>query len=213
MVRVSDISAQYYCEKKLELKEEIPMPPTRRMQEGESGHEAITTLAEPITKEEAIQDALRTREKPVCMYEFKIGLKYKDIPIIGLVDEAWFKDGAVELLIERKFNNILSVYSPYHVQAQLYCLGLSEMGFDASNTEYGIMVFKPQCYNCEKLVDLSCQIFKDSSSFSCDKGAAKTFVYPFNKERTLEDLDWALEYWKGERNAKPTANPQKVPSV
>jgi len=54
-----------------------------------------------------------------------------------------------EMVVERKFSNSLKIYSPYHVQAQLYCLGLGEMGFNNTDTLYRIMVFKRSCYECD----------------------------------------------------------------
>ena len=49
---------------------------------------------------------------------------------VNIGDGAWFREGDVDLVVERKFSNNLAVYSPYHVQTQLYCLGLGEMGFN-----------------------------------------------------------------------------------
>ena len=122
-ISISSIAQQYYCEKAVELNHEHPLPPTQKMKQGEAGHESVTTLAEPASKEECFKEALVEREKPVCIYELGIAWEYKGIPIIGLVDEAWFREGNVELVVERKFSNSLKIYSPYHVQAQLYCLG------------------------------------------------------------------------------------------
>lgn len=85
---VSSITKQFYCEKSLECDYEHPLPPTERMQKGESGHESITTLAGPISREESIKEALVKREKPLCIYEFGIAWEHSDIPIIGHVDEA-----------------------------------------------------------------------------------------------------------------------------
>ena len=210
LLRISDIASQYYCEKKLELRQEHPLPPTQRMIDGESGHEAVISLAEPLTKEEAIEAAVEEREKAICLYEFSIGWKYKDVPIIGKVDEAWFRGGNVDLVVERKFSNSPKVYNPYHIQAQLYCLGLGEMGFDNSNTKYRIMVFKRACYDCDKLIDSSCPIFElGRPQFQCDKGVSRAYLYVFDKSIITRDLDWALEYWLCQRDAVPSQNKAK----
>jgi hypothetical protein len=127
-----------------------------------------------------------------------------------MVDEAWFRGGNVDLVVERKFSNTLSVYNPYHVQAQLYCLGLGEMGFNNKSTRYKIIVLKRSCYECEKLSDRSCPIFSlDMASFHCEKGAVRTFSYPFVKDKIMKDLDWALDFWTNTRPAIPTKNPAK----
>ncbi|MFC2026620.1 hypothetical protein ACFLUX_01440 [Chloroflexota bacterium] len=201
-VSISSIAQQYYCEKALELSFEHPLPQTERMKQGEAGHESITTLATPISREGSIQEAIK--EKPVCIYEFSIAWEYKGIPILGLVDEAWFREGNVDLVVERKFSNSLKIYSPYHVQAQLYCLGLGEMGFNNSDTLYRIMVFKRGCVDCPELEERSCSIFNDFTSYQCNKGGSITYTYPFDKQTILKDLDWAIEFWLGNRNAVPT---------
>lgn len=102
----------------------------------EAGHEAASTIGIPVSKEEAIKEAVLERGETIFYCEFNIAWVHKGIPIRGRVDEAWFRGGRVELVAERKFSNNLSVYSPYHVQAQLYCLGLGEMGFYTSSTSY-----------------------------------------------------------------------------
>ena len=202
-ISISSIAQQYYCEKAVELNYEHPLTPTQKMIQGEAGHESVTTLAEPISKEESFKEALVEREKPVCIYEFGIAWEHKGIPIIGLVDEAWFRGGNVELVVERKFSNTLKIYSPYHIQAQLYCLGLGEMGFTNTDTLYRIMVFKRGCVDCSKLEDRSCSIFHDTN-YQCDKGESITYTYPFNNDIILKDLDWAIDFWLQKRDAIPT---------
>jgi CRISPR/Cas system-associated exonuclease Cas4 (RecB family) len=210
LLRISDIASQYYCEKKLEIRHEHPLPPTQRMIDGEAGHEAVTSLAEPLTKEQAIEAAIEESELPICLYEFNLGWKYKDVPIIGKVDEAWFRGGTVDLVVERKFSDSLKVYNPYHIQAQLYCMGLGEMGFENSNTKYRIMVFKRSCHDCEKLIDRSCPIFElGRAQFQCDTGIARAYLYAFDESIITRDLDWALEYWLCQRDAVPTQNQAK----
>ena len=210
LVSISNIAEQYYCEQKLDLESEIPMPPTEQMRKGEEGHEAAATLGVAVSKEEAIKDAVKERKEAIFYCEFKIAWIHKGVPIIGMVDEAWFRGGNVDLVVERKFRNTISIYSPYHVQAQLYCLGLGEMGFNTTSTNYRIIVFKRSCHECEKLLDRSCPIFAfERSEFSCNVGETKAFLYPFKKEKIIKDLDWALDFWQNKREAVPTGNQAK----
>ena len=44
MLSVSNIAEQYYCEQKLDMESEIPMPPTEQKQRSEPGHEAASIL-------------------------------------------------------------------------------------------------------------------------------------------------------------------------
>jgi hypothetical protein len=84
------------------------------------------------------------------------------------------------------------------------------MGFNNESTDYRIIVFKRSCHECEKLIDRSCPIFTpERTSFNCDKGETKAFVYPFDRGKIVKDLDWALDFWLNKRKAIPTKNPAK----
>ncbi len=185
------------------------------MQMGKEGHDSITALAKPVSTEMAIKDAVAKREKPVCIYEFGVAWKYKDTPIIGFIDEAWFRGGDVDLVVERKFSDSLRVYSGYHIQAQLYCLGLGEMGFNNSSAEYKIMVFKRKCYECPKLAENVCPILVpelEVDSYQCENGRVHGYLYPFNRGKIIKDLDWALDFWTKKRETIPTKNAVKCRS-
>jgi hypothetical protein len=206
VVGISTIASQFYCEKAVELDILHQTPPTKIMQRGTAGHEAVSAAAKPVSHEEAIQSAVELKEKPSCLYEFKIAWIYKDVPIVGLVDEAWFNGGNLVYLLERKFSNNLNIYSSYHIQAQLYCLGISEMGFATEKANYRINVFNRSCADCMELKFNSCPIFTPNiSNHKCDKGSCVAFVYPFDKNIVLDDLDWATGYWLGKREAIPTS--------
>lgn len=209
-VSISAIAQQYFCEKELELDYEHPQEPTREMVAGRDGHETITTLAVPVTKEEAIKDAIKKRQKAICIYEFGVAWNYKGVPILGRVDEVWFRSGYVDLITERKFTNSLHPYRSHHIQARQYCLGLDGLGFDTSSTVYDIMTFKRECYNCIKLIDRSCPIFKrDRDEYKCKHGEVKVFSHPFSKEQAIEELEWSLGFWLKQREAIPSRNPAK----
>jgi hypothetical protein len=180
------------------------------MIKGEAGYESVTELASQVSTGEAIQLAVEERETPICIYEFGIAWKYGGVPIIGRVDEAWFRGGNVDLVLERKFSDSLRIYPSYHIQAQLYCLGLEGMGFNTDNTGYRIMVLKRSCHECEKLKDNSCPIFNVKESiYACDNGGAFAQVFKFNKDEITKDLGWAVGYWMKEREAVPTKNKAK----
>lgn len=205
MLSVSNITQQFYCEQQLDLASEFPIPPTEQMIKGEAGHEAAAALGIPVSKEEAIKKAVAEREEAIFFCELDLAWVYKDIPIIGRVDEAWFRGGNVDLVVERKFSNTLKIYNPYHVQAQLYCLGLGEMGFNNESTNYRIIVLKRSCHECKKLMDRACPIFAaDEAEYNCDEGGAKSFTYPFNRNIIIKDLDWAIDFWLNRRKAVPT---------
>jgi hypothetical protein len=212
-VAVSSIAQQFYCEMALHLSILRPLRPTREMQSGTAGHEAVAALGVPMTHEESIEQAIVEREKPLCIYEFKIGWEHEGVPILGFVDEAWFQEGAVERLAERKFSRSLGIYRPYHVQAALYCLGLGEMGFDTGHTQYCITVFRRDCHDCDRLGDGDCPLQAgESSSYECEKGAGISDCFPFDREKATSDLEWALGYWRYDREPLASPSPRKCRS-
>lgn len=209
-VAVSTIAQQFYCEKAVQLSIERPRAPTPEMLYGLAGHEAVASLGVALPHEEAIAEAVAARELPVCMYEFRIGWRHGDVTVLGFVDEAWFQNGSVALVAERKFSSSLYIHTPYHVQAALYCLGLGEMGFNTDDSRYRISVFKRECHDCARLRDGGCPgAAADARSFTCEQGACTIQEFPFDRDGALCDLNWALEYWTFEREAQPTSQPTR----
>ena len=206
-VAVSSIAQQFYCEKALQYSIEKPLAPTLQMRNGTAGHEAVAALGVPMTHEEAVAEALVPREKPICVYEFRIAWEHNGVTLTGFVDEAWFREGKVDLVAERKFSGSLGIYSTYHVQAGLYCLGLGEMGFDTTRTLYRINVFSRTCHNCDRLASGDCPILSTATpAYTCEAGSCVSQSFPFSKEAVLLNLDWALQFWKGEREAEPATS-------
>jgi len=104
----------------------------------------------------------------------------------------------------------LRPYRTHHVQLGLYCLGLGAMGFDISLCRYTILTFKRACVDCHQLLLRACPILgNDISNFQCNLGRAKSFCFPFNLDRAVCDLNWALEFWTGVRQSTATTNPRK----
>ena len=204
-VPVSTIAQQFYCEKAVQYSIEQPRAPTSEMLSGIAGHEAVAALGIAMPAEQAVVEAVAAREQPLCIYEFRIGWRHDGVTVLGFVDEAWFRGGSVELVAERKFSGSLTVHAPYHVQAGLYCLGLGEMGFNTERCRYRISVFKRECHDCGLLKAGDCPgTAADAQSFACDRGACASEEFPFDRESTLCDLNWALGFWTWEREAEPT---------
>jgi len=204
-VAVSTIAQQFYCEKAVQYSIERPRAPTSEMLSGIAGHEAVAALGVTMSPEQAVAEAVIAREQPLCIYEFRIGWQHCGVTILGFVDEAWFRAGHVDLVAERKFSGSLSIRTPYHVQAALYCLGLGEMGFRTGGSNYRISVFKRECHSCERLKAGDCPgTPMDADSYSCGFGACISQSFPFDREAAMADLNWALEFWTMEREAEAT---------
>lgn len=205
-IAVSTIAQQFYCEKAVQFSFERPLAPTQSMRDGVTGHEAVAALGVSMTQQEAIEAAVVSRAEPVCVYEFRIGWRHASgITILGFVDEAWFRDGHVDIVAERKFSNSPAIHTPYHVQAGLYCLGLGEMGFNTDHSSYRITVFARQCHDCALLASGECPtVAATADNHMCDTGTSATRTFPFDRNGVSRDLEWALEWWRGQREAQAT---------
>ncbi len=180
------------------------------MLSGIAGHEAVAALGVTMSPEQAVVEAVAAREKPLCVYEFRIGWTHGGVTVLGFVDEAWFRSGHVDLVAERKFSGTLAIHTPYHVQAGLYCLGLGQMGFSTERSNYRITVFQRDCHRCDRLKCGDCPgTAMEADSYSCDAGACMSQSFPFDRESAMRDLNWALEFWTMEREAEPTSNPSR----
>jgi hypothetical protein len=83
MLSISNIAQQFYCEQKLDMESEVPMPPTEQMKLGGTAHEAAATIGLEVSKEQSISDAVKEREEAIFICEFKIAWIHNGIPIIG----------------------------------------------------------------------------------------------------------------------------------
>jgi len=204
-VPVSSIAQQFYCEKAVQYSIEQPRAPSREMLAGIAGHQAVASQAVVLSPEQAVAEAVAPREEPICIYEFRIGWQHAGVTVLGFVDEAWFQQGELTLVSERKFSSTLAIHRPYHVQAGLYCLGLGEMGFGAAQCHYRINVFKRECHDCALLQSAACPgTIVGSTDFACDRGAYISRDFEFDRVSIIDDLNWALGFWTMEREAQPT---------
>lgn len=207
-VAISTIAQQFYCEKAVQFGCERPLPPTQSMKDGSAGHDVVAALGVPMTHGEAVLQAVIQREAPLCIYEFRIAWEHDGVSVTGLVDEAWFRGGDVELVAERKFSGRPGIYHSYRVQAGLYCLGLGEMGFGTADALYRVSVFQRGCHECESLASGDCPVLIGESSHAAGcQGAGVSEVFPFDREETTRDLDWALQFWRNGREAEATTSP------
>lgn len=130
-VPVSDIAAQYYCEKKVELTYTLGKEETPVMKEGTRLHEEITKM-EKASLQKLIDDIER---RAFLCARFPLAAEIEGLPLVGVPDVLGFLGkGAVCFVLELKSfeSSIFRLYPDRAVQAKLYGLLLEEMGFNCS---------------------------------------------------------------------------------
>jgi CRISPR/Cas system-associated exonuclease Cas4 (RecB family) len=223
---VSEISKQYYCEKKVEMERVLGKIVTEHKVIGQEAHEILLKNAVKVKQEEIFRKILSG--KPMLIREMLLLAKIKDVIIAGRPDAIFFYSGNPLCLFEYKFKKHRFPFRDMHVQARLYCLLLNEMGFTTEKLRYSIMLVPPKFRKDEEIRRLPLFIIKHILALGGHDGKrdyaitllspkimmgkAMIFINDFNKSEALKDLEWALEYWLNKREAKPTSKTAKCKS-
>jgi CRISPR/Cas system-associated exonuclease Cas4 (RecB family) len=208
-ISVSDIAEQYYCEKKLEMEYLHGEIETEAKTIGSEAHEKLIEKAVEI-KRAALWKKIYGKEPVLAVEMFILG-KYQDVFIAGQPDAVMFYKGRPVVIFEFKFSKSGIAYPSHHVQAKTYGLILEDMGFDTSRLFYAIVVADPATRGNPGLQTKAIDaIFKkgfEESILSIDD--AIIHFCKFHSSEAQEDLQWAIEFWKQNREATPTTNPNK----
>ena len=212
MVIASDIAAQYFCEKKVEMQYLHGKKETEAKTFGTEGHEKLLEGAAEVEQEEMVKKIFG--KQPVVALEMMLLAKYKNALLCGRPDGILFHKGVPRVVFEYKFSQRRVAYPSYHVQARTYGLLLDNMGFDTSRLFYAVVVADASARSDDSLrekVDEAVKEngFKDSV---LELGNATVFFEKFNRADAEKAVDWALEFWLKKREAVPTDNMLKCRS-
>lgn len=193
-VSVSDIASQFYCERKVEFRYTVGRVRTQEMAEGKSRHAKLVERALKKPPEEILRSALEGR--PVWASEFFLASSFGGTLVTGKPDALVFEGGRPVRVVEYKFTDSRVPAHYHHVQARMYCLILRALGMDTSRLRYAILLLPPSSVpSFDRLSEL---VMRGGS----EEGA---FLFEPDWERGRRELAWALAYWRGEREARPTA--------
>ena len=214
-VAVSEVAMQFFCEKKVELMYLHGKVPKEEKIIGADGHEKLLEEAMIKPREEIMREI--GSGKPIFVNEFFVYTKYNGIIIMGSIDRTFFAKKKPYYVFEYKFTKhwFNSPFPDVHVQGNLYCFLLDEVGFDTSELKYVLVLIDPRCKDCENLKncesELTLQAILDRSyTHVCkDNKGLRSTIYRYNRERAIRELDRALEYWLNKRPAIPTSKPFK----
>lgn len=215
-VNVNEIAEQFYCEVKLKMMFLYGEIKTEEMVIGREAHERLVEGALKIGEREAWKGLL-TKDS-FGLAEILFLAKYKNVFIKGRPDGIFFKKGIPMLIFEFKFSNYRKVFPSYHIQAQTYGILLRELGFKTTELYYVIITAPLNMRNNRKVKSII--YFRILNSFLGEfllNKEKKTYeihnfnlsFYKFNPIEAEQKLDWALEFWKNERDAIPTDNTNK----
>jgi hypothetical protein len=209
MVIASDVASQFYCEKKVEMQYLHGKVETEAKNIGTAAHEKLTEDSVKIKRAELWQKIYG--DKLVFALEMFLLAKYGDVLLAGKPDSVLFARGFPLVVFEYKFSQSNVAYPSYHVQAQTYGVLLENMGFDTSRLFYAIVVADPKTKGSRELRQNVAHTTMANLSKTAQHSieGAKIYVNKFDRACAEMDLQWALEYWRQIREAKPTASQSK----
>ena len=206
---VSDIASQFYSEAQLELDYIFGKIETEEQKEGAKLHERMAEDAVVVKFKELVKNIPQAEEMAIMETTFL--MKFHDDIIVGKPDVIIFKRGIPIFLFEYKFSKYTTIFPNQQVQAQIYCQILKEMGYNTELICYGIIIaprdMTKKSNKVKKIprgvlqrLDLSSLIQEQEVELQFDQ--ISVFLYKFDSEKAKQDLEWALEYWKGKREVK-----------
>lgn len=208
---VSEVSTQYFCEKKVEMERIYGRKERLEMRIGKEAHELLLKDTVMVKREQLLHEIYSG--KPTLVREMRLIGKHEDIIIVGVPDAVLFYKRLPILLSEYKFSKKTVPFHDHHVQARLYCYLLHLMGWNTDRLRYALIMAPPELREDEELRTIPKKILKypreDKIVFKTGKGNINVYINSFNLDEAVKELDWALEFWRLERPAMPTRKPAK----
>ncbi len=208
-IRASDVAGQYYCEKKIEMKYLYGDVETETKNQGTAAHENLLEGAE-IVDQENLWKAIYSKE-PVLAMEWLLLAEYEEIILTGQPDSVLFENGEPLVIFEYKFSRRKKVYPSHHVQAGFYGILLKNLGFNIEKLFYAIVVADRKSKQDPDLKDkvLDAVINIEPQSIVIPIENAVIYLNKFDEQQAKASLEWAIEFWKNQRDAISTTNPYK----
>lgn len=211
-VKASDIAEQYFCEKKVEMEHHHGKIETERKILGTEAHEKLLEGTIKIKRKNLWKKIYA--KTPVLAREMLLLAEYKGIILAGVPDSVLFMYGFPLRIFEYKFSRSGRPFRDHHVQARTYGILLRQMGFDTNRLFYAIVMANPMTENAKELKErvMDAVIKNGPKEAVLTTKNARIYINKFNHTEAEQDLDWALEFWKKQREAIPTRNPNKCRS-
>lgn len=202
MILVSDIAAQYYCEKKVEFSYTLGRRETEGMREGVRAHEEALEMRR--AGPDKIVEGILLGPFPFFA-SFPILKRVGGFPLMGKPDCVCFGRGRPLFVAELKSWARSFRIHPWHaVQAKLYALLLEEIGFDCSGIKLAVVGVER---GKEKGAFMRCApsiLSSAPGSFLEPGDGIRVYLLPYKREEALSALRWAGDYWTGRREALKT---------
>ena len=209
LIGASDVADQFFCEKKVEMRYTYGKIETLEKIRGAQAHEKLLEGMAKIDLADLWKKIYAA--KPLYVSEMFLLARYKEIILAGVPDAIVFNSGVPIVLFEYKFTRATQPSNSHRIQVRTYGLLLQSMGFDTKKLFHGIVLVDPKLRNDPRLrqnvVDAVSENGPKEAVLKTEKAAIH--IEKFSQDQAQRDLDWAIEYWKRQREAVPTDNQSK----
>lgn len=215
-VAPSRIGQQFYCEKKVDLERELGEVGTPEKRRGSETHEKAAEDAVAVEMDE-VWDAIERGDRQVLLESPFVG-EAADFVFVGIPDAVVFDDGKPQLLFDRKTTSIPDrLFDNQRIQVWLYGYMLQSLGMETGELQIAILSHEQQLdpeigKQLQRLVLGGIDEFEDGQTELLSGPDAFLHRFDYDPTAHVEDLRWALEYWRQERPPKPTGNAAKCRS-
>lgn len=209
LIKASDVAQQFFCEKKVEMQYVHGKIETEEKILGTEAHQKLLEDTRTIKRKKLWKKIYG--KTPIFAHEMFLLAKYQDVVLAGMPDSVLFANGIPAIVFEYKFSRSGRIFDSYQVQTRTYGILLKGMGFDTSRLFCAIVVAEPRVRDDVELkhrvVDAVVKNGPKEAVLNVD--GAKIFFERFDGTKAEQDLDWAVAFWRKEREAIPTDNPNK----
>jgi CRISPR/Cas system-associated exonuclease Cas4 (RecB family) len=209
----SKIAGQFYCEKKVNLSHEHGEIETPAKTRGSETHKKAAEDSEEISDDD-FWEAVESGERQIIVESPFVG-EAAEFLIAGIPDAILFEDQNPQLIFERKTTSRPDyLYKNQRIQAWLYGFILDSLGFNSANLKIAILSHE-QSLNAETGKELQQLVMANYQGWELGEheltASPKAILHlsEFSKVEYLEDLNWALGYWRNEREPIPTEKAAK----
>lgn len=184
---------------------------SKGMRQGNEFHHAAAEDKEEITRED-MWDRIYSGERHVFLEE-PFMVKIDDFLFRGTPDAVVFDNGRPQLIFDRKTTwNTDTLYKNQRVQVWLYGLMFEQLGLDTQDLQVAILRHH---YDVHPETAVALQERTLDRFDEWDDGVtellpnAKVHLFPYDRDDHLDDILWAFEYWRDDREPIPTTNEAK----
>jgi hypothetical protein len=226
----SEVAEQYYCEYKVHLNRLHPEVriESRPLELGEAQHAVLASQAELVTAAE-VERAIRTGKK-LALSEWVLEGTFQGVRVLGRTDFFTFEGKKALLLLDFKFSRAKTPFRNQEVQAELYALLAGSMDFSTEELCFGIVLFPSaglggafheavamkaamlrslnESGTLDKIAERCEQARKTlvcgrNKTATVDGEGWKAFLHRYDASKAARDLNWALGYWRSDREPIP----------